>query len=353
MSKPSLMLEINIPAPGLRPGAGFLHAYIENLIKEIEACSEDLAEYDIKSIYIRNAGSAPDSDLIVLTRTLNHTLDISKAEKVIEIAPERITTANFTTWRNFYTDIYRINLGSLNYVDFNHLGVKYDYNLHTWIGKLLSYSKMTNICVEHTLGLKGQSVPSLTDSLNRVMALSPDAVCFIPQPQGAAPQKTPAAALLEAANSYLLERDYHRVSLYEYAKPEKYSLHTILQNTDCEYWGLGFGAVSFIDGCILTNTADVDKYISAEGDADKLIARAVRLDEKSLMQNYAVRGLNAAAGLKLPDFADRFGNAMDPAFDRLISEGLAENADDHLAVTFEGAANMPKVQQIISGAADV
>ena len=354
MGKPDLMLEINIPAPGLRPGAGFLHAYTESLCRELEACVDDLSEYDIKTVYIRGAGGPNDLDLRVLTRKLRMSLAISESEKVVEIAPQRISTANFFTYQNFHTDLYRISLDTLNYPDFCRLKLNYEYNHYTWIQKLLSYSNLTSVCIELLFGIEGQNEASMTDSLNRVMGFNPDKVSFKPadrpSPDGAGRLKTTdPAVLLETADAYLLERGYHRTSVYEYAKQGMDSVHTMLQNTDCAYWGLGVGAVTFTDGCILTNTSDPDKYISAAGDPEKLVDRAVRLDDKSLAQNYIIRRLNAAEGLDMGEMESRFGGFVSGALDSLENENLVRIADGRAVLTNLGAAYMPRVRRIISG----
>ena len=436
MNKPSLMLEINIPAPGTRPGAGFLHAYVESLCREIEESSEELSEYDIRTLCIHGAGGPNDLDLRVLTRTLHQQLDLSHTEKVIEIAPERITTANLSTYQNFHADLYRMNLGSLNYVDFQKLGLPYEFHHYVWIRKLLSYSDMTNVCIGLYAGIPKQSAPSMKDSLNRVMEFNPDQVCILPyhaagnpaggsraDPTGSglnsttgsgagagktgqgrhaaatspsqdggsranlttgsgaggmnAAQERPAAgtlssqdggtgtdglsavsdedraAIYDEAQRYLTEKGYEKTSIYEYAMPGKSSVRTHLLNTDCDYWGMGCGAVSFLDGGILRSTSDPDVYIKAQGDPAGIIVKAVNLDAKSLARNYALRALNAAEGLEMVSFRERFGAAapdIPAALNSLVQEGLAQETDSgRIVLTSLAAANMTRVGRVLSG----
>ena len=278
MDRDKLQLEIHIPRFGYQPLSGLRQAYVKALCAELTAAAEELAEYEIASISLSQATELNEAGLEEVFLTLRKTVDLSRAAKTVTVAPEKLSTANMTAFRNARIDHYRIDFGALNYVDFRTLNRPYDFRVHGSVRELLSQYDMHNFMVILYVGLPGQKSVSLQDSIQRALEMESEGVSLmVVDNRDAAGGE--AKELLEFGVRFLEQAGYEqgnydqtaqgRLSSYDFVRGGASSCSVDTDKKPATIWGIGCGAITQIDGIRMQNTTDVDRYIQYAGDVEK------------------------------------------------------------------------------------
>ncbi len=212
-----------------------------------------------------------------------------------------------------------------------------------------------NINVDLMTGIPLQTCDSFARTLEKVLELRPkhiSAYSLIVEegtPFGEVPLKSlDLPDEDEEYEIYLMTRrvlkqaGYERYEISNYALPGYECAHNLVYWDRGDYLGLGLGAASLIGDLRFSNTGQLQKYLSAPGDARENIHK---LTEKEAMEEFMFLGLRKTAGVSRADFKRAFGYDMDEIYGEIIAgeegAGLMEEDGDMVRLTERGmdAAN--------------
>lgn len=341
-------VHVHICAPVFGPAAkaGARRAYAQVLACEVSHGAEELSGCRVARFVVTNATELDDWNLGHVFAVAKRSLDLSQAVKVAQVAPERLSSGIMTPLRNFRTDLYDIDLGSLSAAEFHNLGRTYDFKVYGLLERLLDAYDMHNWRARIAVGMSGQTERTMEDCLNQLSALGPGVVRLNPLAHPAV-RVDAVCERVEQAQQALVGRGYRRVSVCEYALEPFVPLVEAHIEEPPDYWGFGLGALSLMDGCVVQNVADLTDYVACtDGDAAQT---AVRLDKRTLACNHALYALESLAGLGLNAFAARYGNELTPFFESLCQRGLAICEDGRVVLTTRGAVLLDGIREELQG----
>ena len=151
----------------------FMEEYVDALLKEIQ--NSDLRQYKVKTVYIgRGTPSILNSKLIgkILEKIKKYT--VQDAEITIEINPGTVNEEKLKDYISFGINRLSIGLQSTNNKLLKQIGRIHNYKEFLDVYNLARNVGFKNINVDLILGLPGQTLRILLNSLNKVIELNPE-----------------------------------------------------------------------------------------------------------------------------------------------------------------------------------
>jgi oxygen-independent coproporphyrinogen-3 oxidase len=159
-----------------------------------------------------------------------------------------------------------------------------------------------------------------------------------------APDDEADREMYHCAHSVLAAAGMHQYEISNFAQPGCECLHNIKYWTGAPYRGFGAGAASFDGARRFVNARGIVEYI-ARSDMHMSEAAAVeheRIDDAEAEKEYVILRLRLCSGLRLDDYARRFGVLFEErhaaALAKFTSEGLLSysHATSRVALTPKG-----------------
>lgn len=321
------------------------HAYVEQLLEEIERESRFCQDYSVVSVFL--GGGTPSvlaaEDIRAILCMVRRCFCLeSDAEITIETNPG---TANLEKLKAFLDcGINRISLG-LQSADNREL--KLLGRIHTFEDFLKTYQRVrvagfSNVNVDLMSSLPGQTLASWKSTLRQVVMLRPEHISayslmieegtpfygkYHDHPE-MLPSEEEDRAMYYAARQILEEHGLKRYEISNYALPGRECRHNVGYWTGVEYLGLGLGASSYLHGFRFRNEADLEAYRKIDMKADdadlRLHQDITELSEKDRMEEFMFLGLRMTRGVSGSEFLRRFGQNMWNVYGKVLP-GLQEN----------------------------
>lgn len=255
------------------------------------------------------------------------------AEFTIEVNPDDVTPEKVKAWRA--AGVGRVSMGVQSMVDaeLRAIGRRHDSRTVTEAFSLLR-DNFGNISLDLMFGLPGQTLSSLSRSLESVTAMNPEHVSvysLMYEERTALTRlrdagklaETPeedSVRMFESVDSALARAGYGRYEISNYARPGFRSRHNTLYWRGVPYIGLGPGAHSYDGARTRTfNLPDLKAYLDYWQPGEHSLpmpAESEILSEDELREEMVMTRLRTAEGLDLREFAARFGS---DAKERLLS----------------------------------
>ncbi len=247
-----------------------------------------------------------------------------KLKKYYSIGINRLSIGLQSTNNNLLKDIGRIHT--------------YEQFLETY--KLARKAGFKNINVDLMLGLPGQTVHDLQESLENVVNLKPEhisayslileetTVLYTKKMNNeiTLPSDEIEREMYWLVKKHLEKNNYEHYEISNFALENSAQLsYRALHNTNCweqkEYVGIGAGASSFLDNKRYVNSSEIEEYIENNvRDIEEI------LDKDAKMREYVILGLRKIDGIDLEKFKVKFKvdffSVFNKEFDKLHSEGL-------------------------------
>ena len=254
--------------------------YVKKIIEEIEDNRILIEENNINTIYI--GGGTPSSIKPELIRNiLDKIYKIAKIESTenieitIEVNPGTVTKNNLQMYKNCGINRLSIGLQSTNNQILKTIGRIHNYeqflNTYNWATEV----GFENINVDLMLGLPGQTISDLKESLNNIINLKPQhiSVYSLIIEEGTEIEGKINKGILKLPdeeaerNQYRYVKDYLELNLYKHYEISNFAQkgYESKHNMNCweqkQYIGIGLAAHSYINGCRYSNTNDMDLYL--------------------------------------------------------------------------------------------
>ncbi|MFR2534304.1 MAG: radical SAM family heme chaperone HemW [Clostridia bacterium] len=339
-----------------------IKTYIEALKKEIKMTSKQIEkkEWNISTVYI--GGGTPsfiDSNYIIeIMQMIQSCFEVSKeVEVTIEVNPGTVTIEKLKQYRQ--VGINRISIG-LQVVQDSLL--KKIGRIHTYAQFLQTYQDaklvgFTNQNVDLMLGLPGQTLQQLEESVKTIIDLEPTHISVysliieentpmekqIRQGKLTIPEEALERIMYWRVKELLQDKGYLHYEISNFAKKGYYSKH----NQNCwgqkEYLGFGVAAHSYFNKKRYSNEIAIEAYIKniQEGKIEKNKQIHEIQNKEDEQKEYMLLGLRKLDnGVSIQNFKQKFGE--NPLFlyhkilEKLVKKGLIEIDLDKIMLTKQG-----------------
>lgn len=362
-------------------------AYVEQLIREIEAEGASCQKYQVVTVFI--GGGTPsvlEPELIRdVCLAVRRAFDVAQdAEITIEVNPGTLLQNKLHIYRAAGINRVSIGLQSADNRELENLGRIHSFEEFLKSFQCARMAGFANINVDLMSGIPGQTLESWRNTLKKVTMLKPEHISAYSliieegtpfwDRYGAGCEKTaeksahqpgtcPGEApdrfglrrrdypelpdeeeenrIYHLTRTFLAEQGYERYEISNYARPGFACRHNVGYWTEVEYLGLGLGASSFLGGCRFCNERDLERYLgldfAAEDWAERLRPQFTRLSREARMEEFMFLGLRMIRGISEIDFVATFGVKLDsvygPVIERLVKNGLLRREGVWLSLT--------------------
>ena len=202
------------------------------------------------------------------------------------------------------------------------------------------------------LGLPGQTISDLKESLNNIINLKPQhiSVYSLIIEEGTEIEGKINKGILKLPdeeaerNQYRYVKDYLELNSYNHYEISNFAQkgYESKHNMNCweqkQYIGIGLAAHSYINGCRYSNTTDFNLYLNSNSKDIKEIHEEQSIED--MKKEYMLLGLRKLEGVCISKFKEKFGENPIYLFrnelQRLVEENLIIIDLDNIRLTNKG-----------------
>ncbi len=335
--------------------------YIESLKKEIEEF--DFSNYKVTSIYI-GGGTPSYIDSIYIVEILSelkeklkcNLIEFKDIEITIEVNPGTVDTKKLNDYKKLGINRLSIGLQSTKNDILKKIGRIHTYQEFLEIYKLARETGFKNINIDLMIGIPGQKIEDLKNTLQDIIKLEPEHISVYSL---IIEENTPIEKMLENGEIKLPDEDlernmywyvkntlelngYNHYEISNFAKLGKESRHNLNCWNQEEYIGFGVAAHSYLNGIRFSNTINVEEYIQHIENNRK--EENIQIEESQSLEDkkneFMMLGFRKIQGVDIARFKEKFID--NPIFlyrenlNKLVEEGLIEVDLNHIKLTNKG-----------------
>ena len=335
----------------------------DNLIEDyVKAVEKEIELKNIKStittIYI--GGGTPsyiDSNYIKEIVNKIFEKNVSKeAEITIEVNPGTVTFEKLKDYKDCGINRLSIGLQSTQDELLKKIGRIHNFEEFLNTYKMAKKIGFKNINIDLMIGLPGQRISDLKDSLEKVVKLKPKHISVysliveegtpisekIQKGELELPDEETERNMYWYVKNMLELNGYIHYEISNFAKKGYYSKHNMNCWEQKEYLGIGSAAHSYRDITRYSNTTNVEEYIKNvkqnKLERNRIIHEIQKEDDTK--KEFMLLGLRKIEGIKISDFKNKFGD--NPIYlyrtelNKLVEEKLIIVDDDNIRLTNKG-----------------
>ena len=335
--------------------------YIESLKKEIEEF--DFSNYKVTSIYI-GGGTPSYIDSIYIVEILSelkeklkcNLIEFKDIEITIEVNPGTVDSKKLNDYKKLGINRLSIGLQSTKNDILKKIGRIHTYQEFLEIYKLARETGFKNINIDLMIGIPGQKIGDLKNTLQDIIKLEPEHISVYSL---IIEENTPIEKMLENGEIKLPDEDlernmywyvkntlelngYNHYEISNFAKLGKESRHNLNCWNQEEYIGFGVAAHSYLNGIRFSNTINVEEYIQHIENNRK--EENIQIEESQSLEDkkneFMMLGFRKIQGVDIARFKEKFID--NPIFlyrenlNKLVEEGLIEVDLNHIKLTNKG-----------------
>lgn len=323
--------------------------------------------YDVAGIEIEKNNVALNGAKKIIENETKNDENKNEIEITIEVNPGTITKNNLQMYKNCGINRLSIGLQSTDDAILKEIGRIHNYEQFLDTYKWAEEAGFENINVDLMLGLPGQDIEILKNSLENVVNLKPIpkhiSVYSLIVEEGTKIERRIDSGELSLPDDAEERRQYHYMKNFlelngykhyeisNFAKPGFESKHNMNCWEQKQYVGFGVSAHSYVNGVRYANTSDLKEYLNANdnGSRDNLkeegkfntIKTIEEIQDKLDMEKeFMILGLRKLDGVSVSKFEQKFGENPIYLFrnelQKLVEEDLLEVDLDDIRLTSKG-----------------
>ena len=314
----------------------------------------------VKTIYI--GGGTPSilppkyiSDILNTIKD-NYTIDNKNLEVTIEVNPGTVNEEKLTKYKECGVNRLSIGLQATQNEVLNTLGRIHTYNdfLDTYnVARKIGFN---NINVDLMIGIPGQSLEDVQESIEEIIKLSPEHISTysliieegtpffnkLAKNKITLPDEEIERQMYWMVKKKLEEAGYIHYEISNFAKKGYESKHNLACWNQEEYVGVGAAAHSYTNNVRYSNVCEIEEYINNyenNNETNNFVFHEKQTKD-SKMKEFMLLGLRKIKGIQVQEFKNRFGE--NPIYlyrkelDKLVSENLLEIDGDNIKLTEKG-----------------
>ena len=330
-------------------------AYVRALVQEMKMWRERLSGCEVDTIFL--GGGTPSvlepSEMSQVFEGIEKYFTLTEEmEFTVECNPGTVSEEKFRLYREAGVNRLSFGMQSARDKELKKLG-----RIHSFSEFVNSYRQarefgFSNINVDIMSAIPGQSAASYEESLEKVIALSPEHISSYSliieegtpfyEEYGESPpvDEETDRAMYERTGEMLAGAGYERYEISNYAREGKQCRHNLKYWRRGEYLGLGLGAASLWSHCRFSNERDFSGYLR-QTEAGKLpVAEWETLTKAVEKSEFMYLGLRCMQGVSKAEFTRCFGEALEDCFgdalQKCLANGLLEQKGDWVCLTKRG-----------------
>jgi putative oxygen-independent coproporphyrinogen III oxidase len=212
----------------------------------------------------------------------------------------------------------------------------------------------TNISIDLMYGLPGQTLEQFRRTLEKAFSLDiqhisayslivePKTVFYNLMKKGELllPSQEEEAEMYEEVMKQMKIHGYQQYEISNYTRSGFESRHNLTYWNNEEYYGIGAGAHSYVNGKRNVNAGPLKKYIHLVEKTNFPYIESHTVTKEEKMEEEMFLGLRKTEGVSKQRFSDKFHRPLHEVFGEQIAiekqKGLLEETDSHIRLTHRG-----------------
>ena len=325
--------------------------------------------YDVTGIEIEKNNGAFNGVKKIIENEKKNDENKNEIEITIEVNPGTITKNNLQMYKNCGINRLSIGLQSTDDAILKEIGRIHNYEQFLDTYKWAEEAGFENINVDLMLGLPGQDIEILKNSLENVVNLKPIpkhiSVYSLIVEEGTKIERRIDSGELSLPDDEEERRQYHYMKNFlelngykhyeisNFAKPGFESKHNMNCWEQKQYVGFGVSAHSYVNGVRYANTSDLKEYLNVDNVKNEFevnfenkngfaIIKTIEETQNKLdmEKEFMMLGLRKLDGVSVSKFEQKFGENPIYLFrnelQKLVEEDLLEVDLDDIRLTSKG-----------------
>ena len=327
-------------------------AYMDQLLKEIEAAGPAYRKYQVSSVFI--GGGTPSvllpAQIQRLCRQLQDSFSfLQDAEVTIECNPGTLNEEKLRTYQSCGVNRLSMGLQSADASELRLLGRIHTYEQFTDQYQLARELGFKNINVDIISAIPGQKTSVYEQTLRKVIALEPEHISAYSliieegtpfsdrygqaeqlrqkgKPQLLLPDEDEERRMYDLTKQMLQSAGYHRYEISNYALTGYECRHNQGYWLRKNYLGIGLGASSMIENIRFSNATDLNQYLELDmTEPDRAVSTWEKLDVSAQMEEFMFLGLRMMRGVSAEKFQKQFSKTIEEVYGRVLVKQLKQN----------------------------
>ncbi len=331
--------------------------YVEALCTEIaENASDDRTEH-LKTIFL--GGGTPtllSENLLhkLLTVIMESFSVLPDAEISIEANPGTVDSGKLTLLHNAGVNRISVGVQAFNDQELRRIGRIHSAEEAVLAVNQAKASGFKNISIDLMYGLPGQNCGNWQRNLETAISLDLNHISLY---QLTVEEQTPLAAMISENRLQIPDEDElaamekitakltadNGLSKYEisnYARIGYQCRHNITYWENRDYFGVGAGAVSCLQGIRRQNIPSPETYCLLMEKGESIVMEEEKLPHEASFRETVVMGLRMNRGVSIKELKKRYGidfeNYYGKVFRLLITDNLLEQSAEYIRLTDRG-----------------
>lgn len=332
--------------------------YLQQMDVEMKKTVERFPTENLDTIFV--GGGTPTSlsasQLEVFLTSIHEHLPFQKdtVEFTFEANPGDLTNDKLKVLKDFHVN--RLSFGVQSFNDELLKRIGRSHRVKDVFQSITNAREVgfENISIDLIYSLPDQTVEDFEETLKTALTLEMEhysAYSLIIEPKTVfynlmnkgklpLPSQEEEARMYEVLLEEMAKHNYHQYEISNFAKVGLESRHNITYWANEQYYGIGAGAHSFVQGVRRANVGPLTHYMKSIDETGFPYKEEHNVTVQEQMEEEMFLGLRKTEGVSKGHFKEKFGKALDDVFSKEIQEhiekGLLQWNGDQLSLTKKG-----------------
>ncbi|MCA1200707.1 radical SAM family heme chaperone HemW [Priestia flexa] len=331
--------------------------YLEKMRDEMKQTVERYPANDLKTIFV--GGGTPtaldEKQLTYFLEAIHESFPVHDVKEfTFEANPNELTEEKLRILHAYGVDRLSIGVQTFNEQLLEKIGRVHSNQQAFQAVDEARKIGFRNISLDLMYSLPGQTISDFKETLDIAFSLDVEhisAYSLIIEPKTVfynlmnkgklrVPSQEDEAFMYEMLMDEMDKHGYSQYEISNFARSGYESLHNLTYWDNNDYYGIGAGAHSYIDGIRRSNIAPLKKYMQAVTETNHAYLDEISVSKVERMEEEMFLGLRKTNGVNKASFYEKYKVEMNEVFSEPIKEytnkGLLEQTESSLRLTKKG-----------------
>lgn len=331
--------------------------YLEKMRDEMKQTVERYPANDLKTIFV--GGGTPtaldEKQLTYFLEAIHESFPVHDVKEfTFEANPNELTEEKLRILHAYGVDRLSIGVQTFNEQLLEKIGRVHSNQQAFQAVDEARKIGFRNISLDLMYSLPGQTISDFKETLDIAFSLDVEhisAYSLIIEPKTVfynlmnkgklrVPSQEDEAFMYEMLMDEMDKHGYSQYEISNFARSGYESLHNLTYWNNNDYYGIGAGAHSYIDGIRRSNIAPLKKYMQAVTETNHAYLDEISVSKVERMEEEMFLGLRKTNGVNKASFYEKYKVEMNDVFSEPIKEytnkGLLEQTESSLRLTKKG-----------------
>ncbi|MGP6150959.1 radical SAM family heme chaperone HemW [Priestia flexa] len=331
--------------------------YLEKMRDEMKQTVERYPANDLKTIFV--GGGTPtaldEKQLTYFLESIHESFPVHDVKEfTFEANPNELTEEKLRILHAYGVDRLSIGVQTFNEQLLEKIGRVHSNQQAFQAVDEARKIGFRNISLDLMYSLPGQTISDFKETLDIAFSLDVEhisAYSLIIEPKTVfynlmnkgklrVPSQEDEAFMYEMLMDEMDKHGYSQYEISNFARSSYESLHNLTYWDNNDYYGIGAGAHSYIDGIRRSNIAPLKKYMQAVTETNHAYLDEISVSKVERMEEEMFLGLRKTNGVNKASFYEKYKVEMNEVFSEPIKEytnkGLLEQTESSLRLTKKG-----------------